>query len=53
MKSIAAKRTQELEPAAIRAWIDGGMIMLELTDGRLFGFSANRFKRLRDATDEQ
>ena len=27
--------------------------MLELTDGRLFGFSADRFKLLRDATDEQ
>ena len=53
MKSMAAKKPQELEPAAIRVWVDGRMIMLELTDGRIFGFAASRFKLLRDATDEQ
>jgi hypothetical protein len=53
MNSMAAKKTQELEPAAVRVWVDGRMIMLELTDGRLFGFSADRFKLLRKATDEQ
>ena len=53
MKSMAAKKTQDLEPADIRVWIEGRMILLELTDGRLFGFSADRFKLLRDATDEQ
>ena len=29
------------------------MIMLELTDGRLLRFSADRFKRLSDATDQE
>jgi hypothetical protein len=29
------------------------MIFLELTDGRVVGFSAARFKRLASATDEQ
>ena len=29
------------------------MIYLELTDGRIIGFPAGRFKRLRGATDEQ
>ncbi len=48
-----AKKSQELEQTAIRDWVDGRMIMLELTDGRIFGFSASRFKLLRDATDEQ
>ena len=48
-----AKKSQELEQTAIRVWVDGRMIMLELTDGRIFGFPANRFKLLRDATDEQ
>lgn len=52
MKSMAAKLPPE-EPAAVRAWADGRMIMLELTDGRLFGFPAERFKLLRDATDEE
>ncbi|MCX7112952.1 MAG: DUF2442 domain-containing protein [Proteobacteria bacterium] len=46
-------KTKEQEPAAIRVWVDGRMIMLELSDGRIFGFSASRFKLLNDATDEQ
>ena len=29
------------------------MVFLELTDGRIVGFPANRFRRLRDATTEQ
>ena len=47
------KKIQELEEAAIRVWIEGRMMMLELTDGRIFGFPADRFKLLRNATDEQ
>jgi hypothetical protein len=41
------------EPAALRAWTDKRMIFIELTDGRIVGFPANRFKRLRTASDEQ
>ncbi len=40
------------EPAALRAWVEGRMVFLELTDGRIVGFPAARFKRLKDATDE-
>jgi hypothetical protein len=29
------------------------MVCLELTDGRVIGFPANRFVRLRDASTEQ
>ena len=29
------------------------MVFLELTDGRVVGFPANRFARLRDASTEQ
>ncbi|MFH0342043.1 MAG: hypothetical protein ACHBNF_07895 [Chromatiales bacterium] len=28
----------DIEPVAIRAWAEGRMIYLELTDGRTFGF---------------
>jgi hypothetical protein len=28
------------------------MVFLELTDGRIVGFPANRFRRLKDAADE-
>lgn len=29
------------------------MVFLELTDGRVVGFPANRFRRLKEASDEQ
>ncbi len=39
------------EPAAMRAWAKDRIIYLELTDGRIFGFPASRFKRLKSATE--
>jgi hypothetical protein len=41
------------EPAAIRAWADGRVIFVELHDGRVVGFPADRFRLLAGATDEQ
>jgi hypothetical protein len=41
------------EPTAIRVWIEGRMVFLELTDGRVVGFPASRFTRLRGASTEQ
>jgi hypothetical protein len=41
------------EPAAIKAWAEGRMVYVELTDGRIVGFPADRFKILSNATDEQ
>jgi hypothetical protein len=41
------------EPAALRVWVAQRMVFLELTDGRIVGFPANRFQRLKDASDEQ
>ena len=43
----------QTEPVAMRAWVEGRTVWLELTDGRLIGFPANRFRRLKEATDEQ
>jgi len=43
----------EIEPVAIRAWSEGRMIYLELTDGRIFGFPADRFRILSQATEDQ
>jgi hypothetical protein len=42
----------ELEILARRVWIDGRMIFVELHDGRHLGFPADRFVRLRDASDD-
>jgi len=49
----AATNKAEIEPAAIRAWTEARAIFLELTDGRIFGFPANRFKRLKSASNAE
>jgi hypothetical protein len=43
----------EAEPVAVRAWVDGRTVFVELTDGRIVGFPASRFRRLKQASDEQ
>jgi len=45
--------TFKSEPVAIKAWAEKRYIYLELTDGRLFGFPADRFRILSQATEEQ
>ncbi len=40
------------EPQAVRVWLQGRMVLVELTDGRQVGFPAARFKILSRATDE-
>ena len=40
------------EPAAIKAWSEGRAIYLELTDGRIIGFPADRFIILKKASTE-
>jgi hypothetical protein len=43
----------ETEPVAIRAWVDGRLVFVELTDGRIVGFPAARFRRLAAASDSE
>jgi hypothetical protein len=50
MNSTAAAELNT-EVLAIRAWVEGRSVFLELHDGRIFGFPASRYRRLRDATD--
>lgn len=42
-----------VEPAALRAWAEGRTIYVELHDGRIVGFPADRFRLLAAATDQQ
>ena len=42
-----------VEPAALRAWAQGRTIYVELHDGRIVGFPADRFRILAAATEEQ
>ncbi len=53
MKTSLAESTATFEAAAIRAWADGRVIYMELHDGRISGFPADRFRLLANASDEQ
>jgi len=53
MSTIVVEREISIEPTAIRVWAEGRTIFIELTDGRLIGFPANRFRLLKNASDEQ
>ena len=52
MKSTMAENDL-VEPAAIKAWAQQRTIFIELTDGRIIGFPADRFRILARATDDQ
>ena len=52
MKSTASEK-ETVEPSAIRAWAEKRTIFVELTDGRIIGFPADRFKILYKANEEQ
>ncbi|MBU4185048.1 MAG: DUF2442 domain-containing protein [Pseudomonadota bacterium] len=53
MTFTSAVNEKIIEPTAIRVWTEKRTIFIELTDGRLIGFPADRFKLLSKATDDQ
>lgn len=53
MSTTIVETIPATEPTAMRVWVEGRMVFLELTDGRIIGFPANRFSRLRNASTEQ
>lgn len=53
MSSTVADTEVVAEPAACRAWVENRTVFVELTDGRIVGFPADRFRILRQATHEQ
>jgi hypothetical protein len=53
MHAISVEERRRTEALAVRAWVEGRRIFLELTDGRIFGFPSDRFQRLRNASDSQ
>ncbi len=53
MSSTSLDKELIVEPTALRAWVEDRMIYFELTDGRIIGFPASKFNRLKDASDEQ
>ena len=52
MNSIALEK-ETVELVAIRTWAEKRTIYIELTDGRIIGFPADRFKILSKATEKQ
>ena len=53
MSTITDEPQLAVEPAAVRAWAEGRTIYVELHDGRIVGFSADRFRILAGATEAQ
>ena len=53
MSTTIAEPMTPAEPVAIRVWVEQRMVFLELTDGRVIGFPADRFRRLKQASAEQ
>lgn len=47
-----AERPLLAELVALEAWAEQRMIFVRLTDGRVVGFPAERFRLLKDASDE-
>ena len=43
----------ENDNIAIKVWVDKRKVYIELTDGRIIGFPADRFKILKKATNEE
>jgi hypothetical protein len=52
VSTISPESKTETEPTAIRVWVEKRTVFLELTDGRIFGFPADRFKILSAASNE-
>ncbi len=53
MNTTANKSIEsEQEPAATEVWVEDRMIFIALTDERVFGFPASRFRRLKDASND-
>ena len=53
MSTTPADVVVSVEPAAVRVWVEQRMVFLELTDGRILGFPADRFRRLKGVSTEQ
>lgn len=49
---IAVWEFIEGAPRAVRAWTEGRTVLVELRDGRVVGFPAERFERLRSVSDD-
>lgn len=52
MSTSASTKGAAQSVRATRAWVDHRTVWIELDDGRQIGFPAEKFRRLRDASDD-
>ena len=50
MSTTNPRQETRTEPLAVKAWAEGRTIFIELTDGRIVGFPADRFRILSHAS---
>lgn len=53
MNSTVTDKHIKVEPAAVKVWVEGRTVFVELTDRRIVGFPADRFRILKSANEEQ
>ncbi|MBE2218837.1 MAG: DUF2442 domain-containing protein [Ignavibacteria bacterium] len=53
MNSTLIDKHIEVEPAAVKVWVEGRTVFVELTDRRIVGFPADRFRILKSASEQQ
>ena len=49
----STKVNLEKDHIATSVWVEGRKVYVELTDGRIIGFPAERFRILKKASDEE
>ncbi len=52
MSTTVPDATVQADSVATRVWVEGRTVYLELAEGRIFGFAADRFRLLKSAGDE-
>lgn len=53
MNTTTVELINEYEVAGINAWVKDRIVYIELSDFRIIGFPADRFKILKSASDEE
>jgi hypothetical protein len=53
MSTILIQNSLIAEPVGVDVWVKNRIVYIQLTDGRIIGFPASRFKLLKNASDAQ
>lgn len=53
MSTILIQNSLIAEPVGFDVWVKNRIVYIQLTDGRIIGFPASRFKLLKNASDTQ